>query len=554
MSLIKSDFPKKIILFILFAFLFLFIDKTQIHNLIYEKKIMSIGLVQTILYFIIYLGLIFSSLIFLLVKNNFIRYSFLSLLLLSLVISFSTIIAHNSDFTINQASTVLNEIHWAGEAASLYYPQYIIAILLSIFIVYLLHILTKNWIKGRVSNLLSLVGLCFITLSIIITIRTAAFITPFPTYLNVPINIIYGIKTTPHFGKRNNPTLKPIAKRLAKHIFFVVDETIRGDLMGINNKKLKNTPFLDSISNSYYNYGIASSSATCSRASNMILQSGLRLDQLPDFNFLYASNPSIFQYAKQAGYKTYFIDGQNDSEQPQNNMTKFDFFAIDKYIEIRKIHQGIELYDIDHKIIEYLDEIPKQDSCTFTYINKLGCHSNYAGKYPPTREIFKPVYQLNDVNIDRVTTLNTYYNALNWTVDEFFKKLLPKIENDSVIILYFSDHGESIMEYGKYIGHCQNFTEEATIPFLVFNIGENPEINRALDSNYVYNKNHISQFQVFPTTLLLMGYSNKEVTKTYGLSIFNRLDKIERKFLAGVLYLPQYNQINVYHNPTSSKK
>src|SRR6185437_6602393 len=278
------------------------------------------------------------------------------------------------------------------------------------------------------------------TLSIIITIRTAAFISPFPVAFNVPINIAYAYKTTPHFSQRNKPFIKPVTKGLAKHIFFIVDETVRGDFMGINNKKLRDTPFLDSIANSYYNYGIASAVATCSRASNMILQSGLRLNQLPDYNFYYASNPSIFQYAQQAGYKTYFIDGQNKTDRPQNNMTKYDFWAINNYIEILKIHPDFEFYEIDPKIVDYLAEISKQDSCTFTYINKMGCHSTYAAKYPPNREFFKPAYKPTDAIIDRATILNTYYNAVNWTVDEFFRKLLPKIKNDDVLILYFSDH------------------------------------------------------------------------------------------------------------------
>src|SRR6185437_6471638 len=143
MPFFKTDFQKSSLLFLLLLCLFLFIDKNQLHNLIYEKKIFSIGFVQTGLYFFTYLGLVLSALIFILAKNKVIKSAFLSLLFITLSISLANKIAHNGDFGVNEASTVLNELQWAGEAIHSYYSQYIISILLSLLIVCTLIIITK---------------------------------------------------------------------------------------------------------------------------------------------------------------------------------------------------------------------------------------------------------------------------------------------------------------------------------------------------------------------------------------------------------------------------
>lgn len=545
---------KPFLLFIFFLLMFFLIHKDELFTNLFVEKIKSGGKIYPFLYIITYLGLVFSLCIFILSKIKWVRFFFLTLLFLELSVVLGSLIAHSEIFGVPQANTALVEFQWAGDALKVFYAKYIEAIIISATIVILISYAIRKWIRFRTAKKYLLIGFFFIFCEAFLIFRTKAHFATFPTVFYVPTITLYSYCTIPYFGARNDVKIKPVATGSCKKIIFIVDETIRGDALSINNKQpsnkggsasgKKSTPYLESRADAYYNFGIASSVANTSRAVNMILQSGMRVDQFPDKKFLYASNPSIFQYAKRAGYKTFFIDGQNKTIHPQNNMTPNDFIPIDKYIQILKLFPQIESYNIDYKIIDELADIISSDTSFFVYVNKMGCHFPYPLRYPPQREIFKPAYRGNEIFSVREIAMNTYYNAVNWSVDGFFEKFLPMIENKDVLIIYCSDHGESILEDGKFIGHIQlnhAASEQANIPILIFPFGKSKDnISKLAETNFKKNINHCSQFQVFPTLLQMMGYEHDEVIKNYGITLFDRVGNRERKFLTGLIYYPEY--------------
>ncbi|RTZ96621.1 MAG: hypothetical protein DSY90_09945 [Deltaproteobacteria bacterium] len=90
---------------------------------------------------------------------------------------------------------------------------------------------------------------------------------------------------------------------MVKYIVYIVDESVRGDFLGINGHEKATTPYLKTVGKNIFNFGISSSIANCSEATRLALRSGLRRDQIPDFDYQALKQPTIWQYAKKGGFE-----------------------------------------------------------------------------------------------------------------------------------------------------------------------------------------------------------------------------------------------------------
>jgi len=459
-------------------------------------------------------------------------------------------------YNVDLSCLFIQEIQWAGSSFKIFWLKYLEAIVISVVIIGIAAYMAFRKIKTRAKGKATIASSLFIGLYLFIFLRTHAVISVFPCVYNVPAITAYTysrIYVPGRHGIRNTALFAPSKKGLTKHIVFIVDETIRGDALTINNEKLSTTPYLKEIAGSYYNYGITSSVANLSVSSNLIMQCGIRLNQIPDTGGCWKTNPNIFQYAKRAGYITSYIDAQNRTDNPQGYMTTFDFRLIDKVILLGGEYPGMKWYEADHKLISDIEKIASSDSSTFTYIDKIGAHNPYEERYPLSAEVFQPAIRGEGVvYADKQTELNTYYNAVRWSVDDFFKELLPRLADKDIVIVYCSDHGESIMEKDTpgFIGHAQDVSPpsvQAAVPILIFPFEKSKEALKGLDSNFVRNKNHASQFQVFPTLLEIMGYGHNDIMKNYGITLFDRIDTVKRRFLSGIIINSQGQHVNDFN-------
>ena len=110
-------------------------------------------------------------------------------------------------------------------------------------------------------------------------------------------------------GERQAVQFKGALQPAFKKIVMIVDESVRGDYLGINKDQYDNTPFLHSASDVITNFGVGVASANCSGPSRMIMRLGLQPKHLPDLKSIWRQVPSIWQYAHEAGFKTVMIDG-----------------------------------------------------------------------------------------------------------------------------------------------------------------------------------------------------------------------------------------------------
>lgn len=381
------------------------------------------------------------------------------------------------------------------------------------------------------SSLLLVLVLAFSS-SYFIVHRTINETSTSPIPVKVVNTIAYFVENRPYYGDRKDVVLVPTKESKYKNIIWIVDESIAANYLSINGYTQKDTtPYLASIGKNYLNLGFASSAGNCSAMSNIILMSGTQLADLPDSQFNTLKKANIFQYAKKAGFKTHYISGQSRDDKLQNYMTKFDLDDIDNFFQ----PTGEFSSDVipEKNVIEKTHEFLNFSDKNFMYIVKRGAHFHWEGTYPDEHKIFKPTLTSTESLLleNRDRAINSYTNSVVYNVDIFFKEFFKRtklLNRKDTLIIYTSDHGQSILESAeKSSTHCDSTNpppSQGLVPLLIF---KNRDDKLFQDSSFTVDS--YSHYQIFPTTLSLMGYENIENT-------FFSKNRNEQKFCSGDIF------------------
>jgi glucan phosphoethanolaminetransferase (alkaline phosphatase superfamily) len=337
-----------------------------------------------------------------------------------------------------------------------------------------------------------------------------------------------------------------LEKPRARTVVVIMDESVRGDLLDINRPggiRSGLLPHADAMAN----FGVMSSIANCSASTNAAFRFGVGrgnyLDELQ-------TNPSIWRYARQAGYRSVYIDAQRHNGGLMNLMTVEERAEIDEHIQLPSATRPM---DRDIEIARRLRRIVEQATIpTFLFVNKMGAHFPYEGKYPAERRTYEPVMERNyfgtevdpkvglPQNEDPETRLrfrNSYLNAVAWNVGGFFDALLPGLDLSNAVLLYMADHGQNLHEREEpgYLTHCVTsgaVPEEGMVPMVV--LTRIPALLAAMRRAAEKNRDRVSQFNVFPTVLALLGYRAEDIARsaTRELPLEAELPAGQRQFLS----------------------
>ena len=332
-------------------------------------------------------------------------------------------------------------------------------------------------------------------------------------------------------------TVHPIFNK----IVVIMDESVRGDYLSLNDAADNTTPFLKAADN-LINFGVAISGGNCSLISRTMFRFGMRQSDLPNGWREGLNRPTMWQFAHSAGYSTVHIDASF-----KNQLSPLEKTLIDSNITIFE-NPG---YLRDQKLVGRLLGALKEDGPTFIYVEKYGVHFPYSTKHPPDFRAFPTPeereasrYQntiIGSVNAflrsflparyDRASFAD-YPNAILWSVDEFFRKLLPAVDLSKTLIIYTSDHGQSLVP--GHFTHCSTTASvspsEAYVPLFATTLV--PEFKRRLEQGAARGFGRFSHFEVFPTLLLAMGYDAGWVNRSYGPSLLDSPSP-DRKFMIG---------------------
>lgn len=332
-------------------------------------------------------------------------------------------------------------------------------------------------------------------------------------------------------GPREPVTIARTRAPMARDIVLIVDEAIAGNYLDINNPAgvtshlAQPEPGVD-----IFNYGYAASITNCSSGTNVTLRYGGTRE---DYQRINVAMPSIWQYAKDAGFRTVYMDGQTTSGKLQNQMTEVERADIDQFIQF----DGTPAVQRDMAALDELVALLGDGELQLIVINKVGAHFPIASKYPSDFEKYRPALPRNDADdvAERahnegfdgsaeawVQYRNSYRNTLLWNVGEFFRRLFVEADLSQAVVIYTSDHGQNLHERGDpgvntHCGGSDPVQEEGVVPLVV--ILGNGVKTLDLQKNLAQNRNASSHYNIFPTLLLLMGYDPASVESVYGRSL-----------------------------------
>lgn len=329
---------------------------------------------------------------------------------------------------------------------------------------------------------------------------------------------------------------------LVSNVIVVVDESVSADFFG-QDSDYSLVPSLKAHADAVINYGVATSAHNCSSYSNAVLRWGVVPGSFEQAFHL----PTIWQYSQASGYTSTYIDAQKPPGTLTNfmNTDELGFIHQVKQLNVEQIERHQAFMRLDFDIVDHLVSLVGDDKPDFIYINKLGVHFPYEGKYPASSTRFQPAMTLFEPigHSSRQALMNSYQNAIAWNVNGFFERLLNSIDLDNTVVIYTSDHGQDLLEEGKgLLTHCNRNSGSAyqgMVPMLV--LTTHPQLRQRFESSQADNFHQLSHFNVFPTVLEILGYEHDFVKQHYGDAMFYPVERIG-KFYTSDLFLPAHTQ------------
>ncbi|MDF2998435.1 MAG: hypothetical protein K0R27_4072 [Xanthobacteraceae bacterium] len=313
---------------------------------------------------------------------------------------------------------------------------------------------------------------------------------------------------------RKDVSWEPTGPKVKK-IVYLIDESIRGDYIDWTPDN-PYTPELARLKPNFVDFGNAASGGNCSHYSNSILRFGPARSEIGrDMLTL----PTIWQYAKKAGYRTVYIDGQatfnRNPGKMQNFMTAEEAKSIDSF---RPLPDDVAAPDLDDRLLDIVEQELKGDGPVFIYANKNGAHFPYDRGYPAEKAKFHPTMSETEGDTSE-GRINSFRNSIVWTVDRFFKRLFDENELHDTVIIYTSDHGQQFIP--GHFSHCNvedPDPREGLVPLLA--IATDPALKQRLATGAQASLGHASHFAIAPTLYELMGYRPVDIATRYHESMF----------------------------------
>jgi glucan phosphoethanolaminetransferase (alkaline phosphatase superfamily) len=290
-----------------------------------------------------------------------------------------------------------------------------------------------------------------------------------------------------------------------KIIIFIIDESVTYEALVKNNSLLMRQEALTAKIQVPHHLFKAHSSANHSAVSNYILRTGFTESDYPDTDGKTLRAPSIFSYAKTAGYNVVFYDAQSENNRLQNLMSPYDLVSIDKFLtsssSTKRYMRDLVALDEIEKIINST----KSDKKLFISMVRYGLHFPYTNSIPP--DLVKKISeecQSSDTSFSDEPVKckkNQYDIALMFSVDTFMERLFKIISQKDYALIYTSDHGQDLNSKHKSPHGSSQDVSECEISVPIFVAGTVFHDMKSTD----FISTH---FQIPPTIKKILGYEN----------------------------------------------
>ena len=309
-------------------------------------------------------------------------------------------------------------------------------------------------------------------------------------------------------NNKANHTTKP------KLMVFVVGEAARADHISLNGYQRDTMPLLTQQSD-VYSFKNAISCGTSTAYSVPCMFSYANRENYNPNSADY--NENVLDTLHKQGVNIVWRDNNSSSKGVADRLTFEDY-------KTSKLNPSCDSECRDIGMLDGFDKLIKSDSApknTLILLHQMGNHGPaYYHRYPKGFETFKPVCMTNELSkCDSQSVINGYDNALRYTdyfLNSVIETLKPYEQAYDVVMVYMSDHGESLGENNIYL-HGLPYTiapsAQKHIPLIVWsptNNGIDSNSNKKTSLNNMIDQ-PVSHDFITPTLLSFFNITTDEV-------------------------------------------
>ncbi|MGO2385742.1 MULTISPECIES: phosphoethanolamine transferase [unclassified Psychrobacter] len=299
----------------------------------------------------------------------------------------------------------------------------------------------------------------------------------------------------------NGSTAKP------KLMVFVVGETVRADHISLNGYKRDTMPLLAKQSNIYSFKNATSCGTSTAYSVPCMFSYANRSDYNPDEADY---NENVLDTLNKQGVNVIWRDNNSSSKGVADRVTFEDYKTSD-------INPNCDDECRDIGMLDGFDKLVKTGASakdTLILLHQMGNHGPaYYKRYPKAFEEYKPVCMTNELSkCDDQSVINGYDNAIRYT-DYFLNNVIDTLKtyepDYDVVMVYISDHGESLGENNIYLHGLPYSIAPAAqkqVPVIIWS-----PTNNSIDKNSLMLDKPVSHDFITPTLLQFFGITTDEM-------------------------------------------
>jgi glucan phosphoethanolaminetransferase (alkaline phosphatase superfamily) len=299
-------------------------------------------------------------------------------------------------------------------------------------------------------------------------------------------------------GRRDAP--EPSGTPADFDVIYIIGESIRADRLKPGAYGRDVAPLLHSLTLPHVSFSNVTSHGDCTGRSVPMLM----VQPAQPLNVDLYRRPTLFGYARKAGYHTAFINSN------ENEWREF----VDGNIDV--LYRNVDpaggqdnwTFRTDTAMLPVIAGLANAPGRQFIVVETYTSHWPYGDRYEgcPDCRVYRPDLVRRSVPFAatyRAKITNSYDNAIVY-FDRFVAKTLGLLRKPTLVVLT-SDHGESLGEENRW-GHCSAGIEQMLVPLMLIATDEN--VARAVGFGELAQKADVplSHANVLPMLLKVFGY------------------------------------------------
>ncbi len=284
-------------------------------------------------------------------------------------------------------------------------------------------------------------------------------------------------------------------------IVFVLGESARGDRFSINGYTKETSKELQNVKNLISFKGATSCHTSTLNSIPCLMTRVLERDYE-----ITITESSFVEILKDLGFDTYWFSKHSVQKR------------VDTFCKEAQVCKYFSKTPFDMELLEPIVELQTLQKPTLVVLHMLGSHLDYNARVPQEFQKFSPLCLGNVSGCSQESLNNSYDNTILYT-DHFLATLIKELQDKNAMLLYTSDHGESLGEgsvmarYGHATPPSIAPLEQRNVPFMLWFSDKFIASHKDLNISKIATTTGVSHDNVFETILGAAGVAQKNKKK-----------------------------------------